>query len=447
MSSTSYNTSHTIAAEATPSGRGGVSVIRISGAEAGGIVGRLFDRELPGKGEHRFGRLLRRTAEAENLIDEVVISCFKAPNSYTGEDVYEISTHGSPVVTADTLSALYEQGARPAAPGEFTLRAFLNGRIDLTQAEAVADLVNASSRDAADQALKQLGGGIGRAAEKIGEKVMKLLTQCELELDFVEDDVELISRDAKIGLLNEALSETRAMLEGYHRSRRLREGVNVAITGPPNVGKSSLFNSMVGEERAIVHREPGTTRDTLQAECVIKGIGFQLFDTAGIRATASEVEDEGVRRAYEIAERAELVIAVNSVDVEPEVTVAEKINGVVIKVLNKIDMAPGEATDGFLPVSAKRGDGLDDLKDALYGAIVKDDRITASTVSRERHFNAVSKAEERLRSARRCIEEDFPAEMTAEELREAAAAMDELTGKRSLDEMLEGIFSNFCIGK
>ena len=440
-----YNCNDTIAAETTPPGRGGISVIRVSGADACRIVGEIFDRELPEPDCHCYGRLIRVNTRDNDLIDDVVIARFKAPHSYTGDDVLEISTHGNPIVVADVLDALYDRGARPAMPGEFTLRAFLNERIDLTQAEAVADLINASSSEAVQHALRQLKGNIGKTASTISAHIMKLLAQCELELDFVEEDIDPMSSEEKIELVERALRDIDGLLVGYQTSRRLRKGVTAAITGPPNVGKSSLFNMLIEDSRAIVHPEPGTTRDVLHGSCLINGVRFDIYDTAGIRTTYSDVEDEGVRRAIETARNADINIQVSSLDIGnyPD----SSCEGRTVHVLNKIDLGSYNLPENYLPVSALHGDGINDLKALIYKACINNSKGFETSINRERHYNAVIRSKEALESARRGIMDTIPAEMIAEELREAVSAMDELTGKNSLESLLDNIFSEFCIGK
>ncbi len=445
-SSDTYNSDDTIAAETTPPGRGGIYVIRVSGADSCRIVGKVFDRELPEPGCHCYGRLMRIDRNPDEQIDEVVVSYFNAPHSYTGEDVLEISTHGSPIIVAEALDALYGCGARPAKPGEFTLRAFLNERIDLTQAEAVADLINASSREAAQLALKQLKGDIGKSVSIISGHIMQLLTQCELELDFVEDEVELMSRGEKIGIVEQALGDIDGLLAGYQRSRRLRKGVTAAITGPPNVGKSSIFNTLIEDSRAIVHPDPGTTRDVLHGSCIINGIRFDIYDTAGIRTTSSEVEDEGVRRAIETADKAEINIHVSSVDIDyyPNSSSSEKRT---IHVLNKIDLGTHNLPENYLPISALHGDGIEELKNRMYGLCIDNSSGGESSISRERHYIAVLRAREALNNAREGIKDNYPSEIIAQELRETVTTLDELTGRNSLESLLDNIFSEFCIGK
>ncbi|MBM3329305.1 MAG: tRNA uridine-5-carboxymethylaminomethyl(34) synthesis GTPase MnmE [Calditrichaeota bacterium] len=440
-----YREGDTIAAESTPPGRGGVSQVRLSGERAQDIAGALFDRELPASGEHRFGRL---TDPADGrLIDEAVVAAFAAGHSYTGESVIELQTHGSPVVVADLLGCLYRLGARPAAPGEFTYRAFLNGRIDLTQAEAVADLIAAGSSESAAQALRQLSGELRSAVESLEEKVERLLIWAELELDFVEEDVEVAGIEAKLTLASEAISEASGLLEGYDTARHLREGLKVVISGPPNVGKSSLFNRLVGEKRAIVHASAGTTRDVLRASAYIDGMAFEFFDTAGIREAPGEVEDEGIRRALEAAQSADLVLQVDAPGltsgIEPPTG-----SRALIRVMNKIDLALELAwPDGCIPVSAATGQGLEELQQALYRFAVGDSRGRTALINRERHYEALRVAIQALERGREGLKSGLPGEALAEEWREALGALGDITGRRRVEGLLDTIFGSFCIGK
>ncbi len=440
-----YRPSDTIAAEATPPGRGGISVIRVSGSIARGSVGSLLDRELPEAGCVKFGTLNRTTRTGnKELIDEVVLTYFCKPNSYTGEDVIEISTHGSPIIVAEVLEELYKQNVRPARPGEFTLRAFLNDKIDLTQAEAVADIISAGSREAAEQAKRQLKRGIGRATNALAERVRDLLVQCELELDFVEDDVELVSREERREIVQGALDDVGTMLRGYKRSRSLREGVKVVILGPPNAGKSSIFNALIGEARAIVNPKPGTTRDVIRAETYIDGVCFEFFDTAGLRQTSDDVEDEGMRRALTAAKESEFRIEVYSPDTQmPD---GESCKDIVI-VVNKADMGVSNFANRYLLTSALNGSGIVQLKEEIYKRAVGNDLPGEGTINRERHYLLLLKVKEALHRTLIGTKEDYPAEMIAEELREALGGLDEITGKKGLNDLLDAIFSGFCIGK
>ncbi len=429
---------------ATPAGRGSIAVIRVSGPQTLDICGSLFDRELPEAGCHRFGNMLRADGTA---IDEVVLSCFKAPHSYSGEDVIEITTHGNQVIVSELLDLLYKNTARPAQPGEFSFRAFLNGRIDLTQAEAVADLIDAGSRQAASQAIRQLKGGISDAVDQICEAVTSLLLQCELELDFVEEDVELLRFREKMGIVRTAMDGLDKLLSGYKTSRSLRKGVKVAIVGAPNVGKSSLFNILLQDNRAIVHDTPGTTRDVLSGSCLINGVRFDLFDTAGLRVSKDEIEDEGIKRAVEAAEKAEIIIHVHSPDVSCNIVTDFTRDAATIRIMNKSDLNEYKDTERMIGVSALSGKGIDELRQLLYDKVADDNVIGATSISRERHYIAVKQAEKALLRVEEGLRSSLTSELIAEDLREAMLALNSLTGKHRLDGLLERIFSEFCIGK
>lgn len=418
-------------------------MIRISGEASLKIAGSIFDRSLPEPGRFKFGTLVHDN----HIIDQTVLTYFSAPNSYTGQDVIEISTHGSPLVVSKVLEFLYRNGARPAQPGEFTYRAYLNNKMDLTQAEAVSDLISSMSDRAAEQAMKQLQGELGDRIRSISERVLKALVACELELDFVEDDTELMDKSEKLKLVNEAIGLIEELKPGYASARLLREGVKVVITGPPNVGKSTLFNRLVGDERAITHQEPGTTRDVLQATCMIRGIEFRLFDTAGIYNSEGEVEHEGIRRAKNTARSADIIIEVFSVDHLPGDYDTIDCVSDSIKVINKIDLEPGIAFDGFIPISAQENINLDELIDMLYKSTRENDSQGALTISRERHFLLVSEACEALERSVICLKDEQPAELVSEELRVALYSIDQITGERHREDLLDSIFAEFCIGK
>jgi len=442
--SETYNTADTIAAEATPAGRGGISVIRISGSNAVGMVSQIFDRILPEPGCNVFGKLYNNNDE---YIDDVVLSYFKTPNSYTGDDVIEISAHGSPMIVAEVLEQLYRHGARPALPGEFTFRAFMNGKIDLTQAEAVADLIQTSSREGLSIARRQISGEIGRAAESISNAIFELLKNCEIELDFSEEDVVAMCKSDKIELITKTLSGIEQLLKGYERSRRLRNGVRVAITGKPNVGKSSLFNALIDEERAIVHEKPGTTRDVIRGTMNYKGVNFELFDTAGIREAEDEVENEGIKRAIKSAEQAECILVVHDHEtLKNDATTCNNID-IEIAVLNKIDTYEGNLPEEYVCLSALKRTGIDNLKSKIYQKVISFDTEVVSVISRERQFKAIERAKMHLTEASDRIKENYPGEIVAEELRESLDSIGELTGKKRSTDILKSIFSEYCIGK
>ncbi len=440
-----YSEGDTIAAESTPKGRGGISVIRVSGAEAFKITGVLLDRPLPRAGRHSYGKLVE--PHSNRVIDEAIVSVFDRGQSYTGEEVVELAVHGSPIVVADLLECLYRLGARPAEPGEFTLRAYLNGRLDLTQAEAVSDLIAATSRQSAEQAIRQLSGGLSQAVTEIEDLIEQLLVWCEVELDFVEEDVELVDRQTRLKTIETAIDKLEQLTTGYEAARRLREGVSVVITGAPNVGKSSLLNALLGEKRAIVHYEPGTTRDVVHGECLINGVVFELFDTAGLRRAQNVVEDEGIKRAWQKVKNADIVLAVSSVDIPDNPLMDLNLSCPIIEVLNKIDLNLNYPSSGRLAVSALTGLGIDILKERLYAVAMGEMKSDKITINRERHFYAAQRALKALKEGYQAACSDYTGEILAEYWREALFAMGEITGKCRVESLLEDIFSQFCIGK
>ncbi len=439
----SYREGDTICAESTPRGRGGISVVRLSGADSARIVALLFDKPLPDHGRFRAGRIVIPGPEPVPL-DDAVVSVYSKPHSYTGEDVVEISTHGNPVIVSELLEALYARGARPSESGEFTLRAYLNGRIDLTQAEAVSDLINAVSKEAAQAALKQLDGNIGKACEEIAALVERLLIYTELELDFSEEDVELVSQEEKLVLVRKAIKAAEGMLAGYQSSRRLREGVKVVLTGAPNVGKSSIYNVLIDEEKAIVHKSPGTTRDVLSSKTIIGGIEFEFFDTAGLRDAPDEIEDEGISRAMRALKQADIVLEIDSIDLAG---FSESTYDVpTIKVTNKCDNGMPEHVEG-VSVSARTRYGIEELRYMLLDLVTDDKKTGDGTINRERHYTLLTSGLASLQRGLEGLMDRIPAEMIAEEWRSALAALDELSGKKKLDDILNTIFGKFCIGK
>jgi len=343
---------------------------------------------------------------------------------------------------------LYRQGAVPASPGEFTLRAFLNDRLDLAQAEAVADLINADSREAADYAMRQLTGVLSHALDTVSETLLRLISYCEIELDFSEEDVQFADSDEKLRLSRQITADLTTLLDGYNHARHLREGVKTAIIGPPNAGKSSLFNALLKDDRAIVHSTPGTTRDILTGAVVLEGIRFDLYDTAGVRETLDEIEDEGVRRAIYTANKADIIISVASYDTLTQVNIGLYGNAHIIAVINKTDI------NEFLPegiigtrISAVTGAGLDTLRSQLVNIAKGSNSREPGIINRERHYNAVRDALAGLNRASCAIGDNYPTEIIAEELRGALASLHTITGKGNVEDILGQIFGSFCIGK
>jgi len=435
--------SDTIAAVATPAGRGGIGIVRVSGPGALAIARALTGRvPEPGKALH----CLFRDTRGEPL-DEGIALSFKAPRSYTGEDVLELQGHGGPVVMQALLGAVLDAGARLAEPGEYTRRAFLNGRLDLAQAEAVADLIDAASREAARSALRSLGGEFSAAIGALVAGLTELRALTEATLDFPEEEIDPLHRTdaaARLARLRAALEDVLA------RSRQgslLRSGVQVVLAGRPNVGKSSLLNRLAGEERAIVTPVPGTTRDALREPVQIEGVPILLVDTAGLRESRDEVERLGIARTEHELARADVVLVVLEAGrmQAPERPLPEGARQ--IRVINKIDLVPaarpGREGDE-VRVSAKTGAGLDALRAAILEAAGWEARGESTFLARERHLRALARARAHLLAAAGRASQW---ELFAEELRLAQEALGEITGQVSADDLLGEIFSRFCIGK
>lgn len=450
----------TIAAVSTPPGRGGIAVIRLSGNDAASIASRIFKTNHPCKWEKN--RLYHGwIVDGDEPVDEVVLLCYRPPHSYTGEQVVEICCHGSPFISERIITLLVESGAKPAEPGEFTQRAFLNGKIDLAQAEAVADLINAKTEVSRRVAIYQLEGRLSDQINAIRDGLIESCGLLELELDFGEEDVAFVSSEALAGKLDEAEAILQELLESYHRGRVCREGFRVAIMGPPNAGKSSLLNCLVQKERAIVTEIPGTTRDTIEEMIDIDGVLFLLTDTAGIRDSSDPIEREGVRRSRAAMERADLILWVvdgstqesEEKDLFFEETVAGKRH---LFLTNKNDLIqPNDKsenqiqTDKRINVSAKTGFGMDRLIAALRAEALSEEmpHEGETLITRARHVAALRGAIVHIEKARESLQEKQSQEFVALDLRAAMDALGEITGKVTADDILNKIFSDFCIGK
>ncbi len=424
----------TIFALASGSGRSAIAVLRISGPASRSLILRLC-RTLPIPRRASLRRL-RDATGAE--LDRAVVLWLPGPGSYTGEDSAELHLHGGTAVLEGVASALVELGARPAEAGEFTRRAFLNGRLDLLEAEAVADLVAAESSAQREQALRQLGGELGSIYKGWADRLLRLMAHQEALIDFPDEDLPPETETLLAEGIAELVAEIGAHLADDRRGERVREGLVFAVIGPPNVGKSSLINALAGRDVAIVSDQPGTTRDALEARLVLAGVPTTLVDTAGLREVADLVEAEGVRRAQARAEAADLVIAVEAYP-EPRVHQA----GRSLRVVNKIDLG-GTVPDDAIGVSALTGAGMPVLRARLEAAAVD---LTASAgpppLTRQRHRAALAEAETRLRAALRA---SLP-ELQAEDLRLALRAFCRVTGTVGVEDILDALFSSLCIGK
>ncbi|MDA8121475.1 MAG: tRNA uridine-5-carboxymethylaminomethyl(34) synthesis GTPase MnmE [Deltaproteobacteria bacterium] len=451
----------TIVAPVTPPGAGAVSILRLSGDRAFPIARRLTGVDPAAHPPRTLSRCAARDASGKE-IDSGLVAYFPAPNSFTGEDVAEIHLHGNPILLEEVAAAACASGARPAEAGEFSRRAFENGKMDLTQAEGLCDLILARTAASARAALRQLNGGIRDAVAPLKERMLSLLVLLEASIDFSdEEDLALLS----VAQISERVSEIRASLFAYLKSydlgHRLREGATVAIAGVANVGKSRLLNRLLGEERAIVTEVPGTTRDYLSGEITLSGIPVRLVDTAGLRETEDPVEREGVRRSREILAGADLSLflldASRPADDGDRGAYAEVAGRPHLLLLNKSDLPSVESGKGFygggsrgiLSLSAKTGEGIAGLLEALARELVPGGSamMAEAPMTRLRHADAVRKAVSALERAERAVGEGLSLEFPAADVREAMLALAELTGEIAPEEVLNSIFGSFCIGK
>lgn len=440
----------TIAAIATPPGTGGVAIVRVSGPDAAGVLCRAFrraDRKTEWKShEFVFGHIVR----GEETVDEGMAVLMRAPRSYTREDVAELHCHGGETVTRMTLEAALAAGARPAEPGEFTRRAFENGRVDLAQAEAVMRLIGAQGEAAARQARRQMDGAVSRGVEKARQALLAMLSEIAACTDF-PDEIEEAPTAAK--LLEEAKALSGALRAACDpRSARVLEmGLNVVIAGRPNVGKSSLLNALLGEERAIVTSEAGTTRDTVRGAMELAGVRVNLTDTAGIRHADSEAEKIGVRRAREAVESADLTLVVldasGPLAPEDEETLAGTENVRRWIVLNKTDLPQAAGLPkADIVVSAQTGEGVDALRERL-GEEAKRAQGGGALLTQARHIDAAMRAADALDAMRATLENGMPLDFANVDALEALRALGEITGVDAAEDVVDAVFANFCVGK
>jgi len=448
----------TIVALATPNGIGAIGVIRLSGADAIKIINFVFKgKNLEKQESHtiHFGTI----RDGENIVDEVLVSLFVAPKSYTKENVVEISCHGSKYIIDRIIKLLIKQGARLAKAGEFTLRAFLNGGLDLSQAEAVADLIASNSKASHQLAMQQMRGGFSNELKALREQLIHFASMIELELDFGEEDVEFANRDdlrRLILLLHKNISN---LIRSFDLGNVIKNGVPVVIAGKPNVGKSTLLNALLNEERAIVSEIAGTTRDTIEDEINIKGINFRFIDTAGIRETQDIVEAKGVERTFEkIKSSAIIVYLFDAKETNEEElnqilkdlkTVINQNNSTLIVIANKVDIHPlNNYNHTILQISAKEKMNLQLLENALLDAVnlnlLNSDEVIVSNI---RHLEALQKTEDSLNRVLNGIDNPITSDFLALDIKQALHYLGEIVGTVTTDDLLENIFSKFCIGK
>ena len=441
------NLDDTIVAAATPAGKGGIGVVRVSGRNTECIARALLG-SLP-EPRHATHRVFRE-AQGE-AIDAGIALYFPAPASFTGESVLELHGHGGPVVISMLVDAVVAQGARHAEPGEFSRRAFLNGKLDLAQAEAVVDLIGSGTERAARAALRSLTGEFSRAVQGLAGQLVRVRMYVEAAIDFPEEEIDFLSDDALRRRLEECEAAFGALLSQANQGRVLRDGFQLVIVGKPNAGKSSLLNLLSGQEAAIVTEVAGTTRDILRETINIDGLAVELVDTAGLREDPDRIEEEGIRRARKALGSADAVLWIQDAGEPLQQAIGEEVpeGAEVIVVRNKIDVtndAPGLA-DNILYVSAKTGAGIDALQDRLRGAAGYRNLGEGAFTTRKRHVDALRRAAEHFAAGRRALEETKAGELLAEELRLSHQALATITGEVTADDLLGRIFSEFCIGK
>lgn len=464
----------TIVALATASGTGAIAVIRLSGKDAIAIGSRFF-RSVSGKSlsEQKSHTVhLGHIVDHPRVIDEVLVTIFKNPHSYTGEDVIEISCHGSLYIQQEIIQLFLKNGCRMANAGEYTLRAFLNGKLDLSQAEAVADLIASDNEASHKIAMQQMRGGFSNEIKHLRDELLNFASLIELELDFAEEDVEFANRDEFYNLVNRIIHVLKRLIDSFSVGNVIKNGIPVAIVGEPNVGKSTLLNALLNEERAIVSDIAGTTRDTIEDEMVIGGMSFRFIDTAGIRDTEDVVESIGIKKTFEKIEQAQVVLfligsgqlaqgneAIRSFIVEIEKIKNQFPQKQLLVVLNKIDqisdselanitthLAPHTAH--LIPISAKSGFGVEQLTDTLLNLINTGTlRNNETIITNTRHYDALLKAFEEIQKVKYGLDSELSGDLLAIDIRQALYHFGEITGEITNDDLLGNIFANFCIGK
>ena len=447
----------TICALATAGGVGAIGVIRVSGSQAIALVNRIFSgKDLTQQPTHtvHFGKIMNQ----QHVVDEVLATVFVAPRSYTGEHTVELSCHGSPYIQQQILQLLIDSGCRSAKPGEFTLRAFLNKKMDLAQAEAVADLIASNSEESHRTAMMQMRGGYSAQLTHMREQLINFASLIELELDFAEEDVEFAQRDELKQLVKNLLRVIDSLTETFDYGNAIKNGIPTVIAGKPNAGKSTLLNALINDERAIVSDIAGTTRDTIEETFVIEGITFRLMDTAGIRAQAADtIEAIGIERTFDKIQKASIVLYVFDAsqttddELEQELKAFAEINAIIIPVANKSDLLSTNNshtyTKPILPISAKTHSGIEALKQRLMDVVKKEEVKNDIIITNLRHYEALRHASSALHQVLTGLDLRLSGELLAFDIRKALYHLGEITGEVTTDDLLANIFSKFCIGK
>ncbi len=464
------NPTDTIVALATPSGAGAIAVIRISGKHSISITSKQFESVSGKKLEKQKSHTLHLgfIKDEKKTLDQVLVSIFKNPNSYTGEDVIEISCHGSQYIQQEIIQLFLRKGCRMATPGEFTMRAFLNGKMDLSQAEAVADLIASDNASNHQVAMQQMRGGFSNKIKELRQQLLNFASLIELELDFSEEDVEFADRGEFRKLLNELEEVLKKLIDSFSLGNVIKTGVPVAIIGEPNVGKSTLLNVLLNEERALVSDIAGTTRDTIEDEIIIGGISFRFIDTAGIRETEDIIEGMGIQRTYEKTDKAQVILylvsgdelSANSEKLAEAKTGLQKITDrynekSVITVINKIDKLNAETTQELnihfpnaVLLSAKEKVGVEQLEKLLLSFVETGKlRNNETIVTNSRHYDSLLNALAEIKKVQHGLDDELSGDLLSLDIRRALFYFGEITGEITTDELLGNIFANFCIGK
>lgn len=450
----------TIAAISTPRGDGGISIVRISGSDSFKILDKIFKRKFNKEKDLEYSKMNYGYIYSKDnkIIDEVLVVRFRAPHTYTCEDVVEINCHGGQIVTRKILQTILENGARLATEGEFTKRAFLNGRIDLTQAEAISDIINSRTDNLLNVSIDHLRGDLKDKINEYKDVILNLAAHVNVVIDYPEEDVEEVIPQELKKKLEEVLGETENIIQSYDKGKKIKEGIKTAIIGKPNVGKSTLLNRLLREDRAIVTEIAGTTRDVIEEVINIKGYPLVLIDTAGIRETDDIVEKIGVNKSLEYIEKADLVLLVfdSSSELTSEdldlIDIVKKKNKKHLVILNKNDKENkiNNKFDNAISISAMNNVGIEQMEDRIYNYITEDDVKDSSNeiiITNIRHKAALEKTKDSIRSIINTIDLGLPLDLVSVDIKEALDSLSEITGEITSEDILDKVFSNFCVGK
>ncbi len=451
---TAFLDNSTICAISTPPGIGGVAIIRVSGNNAISICDQILTKSI--KNLNGYSIIYCSLKDNNEIIDDVVVTIYKAPHSFTGENVVEINCHGSSFIQQKIIEVLTNKGCAMARPGEFSQRAFLNGKMDLSQTEAVADLIHSKNKAAHQTALKQMKGGFSNELKGLREKLINFASLVELELDFSEEDVEFADRSKLNNLLNELQAEISILINSFRIGNVIKNGIPVAILGAPNVGKSTLLNNLLNEDKAIVSEIAGTTRDSIEDEIIIRGYNFRFIDTAGIRKTNDKIENLGIDKTIKQAKKSSIIIYLfdGSKNIENQLTIINNLNkeyqDKIIKVINKIDINHSIKTLGndYLYISAKENLGIDELKNKIFDFTNINSLDNNNTiVTNQRHYEQLKNTLSELEIVIEGLNNGVSGDLLAVNIKQSLFHLGLITGEVSTDDLLSNIFGKFCIGK